>query len=377
MVLVRKINGGFVVEDEQERLCWLGLHTTPGIGSRRTLALVAHFGSAREAWQAKPEQLQNARILDTSTCQALLQRRTRTNLAALALAWRKRGIYFCTVRDAEYPAPLTSLYDPPAVLYYRGHLPTWTKTIAVVGARHCSSAGRKAAFQLAAALAAAGVVVVSGAARGIDTAAHQGALTQGITAAVLGCGVDVVYPPENGALLQEITHRGAVISEYPPGTRPAPGHFPMRNRLISGLAQGVLIVEAGEKSGALITADCALEQGRDVFAVPGNIFVPQSQGTNNLIKQGAKLVDRVEDILAEYGWPERPKPAVPPVALSAEERLVYENLLPDAPLTLEEVIQRTELPASQAAGTLLQLELKGLILQQPGQQYMRLTREVE
>lgn len=362
--------------DEQERLYWLGLHTTPGIGNRRTIALVEHFGSARQAWQADDQQLQAVGLLNGAARQNLLARRGKVDLVALADSWRQRGIEFCTLQDAVYPAPLAAIYDPPAVLYYRGRLPAWDKAVAVVGTRRCSTAGRKAAAQLAAALAAAGVVVVSGAARGIDTAAHQGALTQGQTVAVLGCGVDVAYPPENRQLLQDITRRGAVLSEYPPGTKPAPGQFPIRNRIISGLCRGVLVVEAGRKSGALITADCALEQGRDVFAVPGGMFAVQSQGANNLIKQGAKLVDTVEDILDEYGWRGTALETAAP-ALSPEERLVYDALHDDTPVTLDDIIGQTSLSASQAACVLLQLELHGLVMQQPGQQYLRLAREVK
>ena len=362
--------------EEQEGLYWLGLHTTPGIGNRRTIALVEHFGSARRAWQAEEQQLQAAGVLTETVRHSLRHRREKVDLAALAASWQERGIEFCTLPDAAYPAPLAAICGPPAVLYYRGQLPDWHRAVAVVGTRRCSTAGRNTALQLAAALAAAGVVVVSGAARGIDTAAHQGALTQGRTVAVLGCGVDVAYPPENRPLLQDIARRGAVLSEFPPGTKPAPGQFPIRNRLISGLCRGVLVVEAGRKSGALVTADCALEQGRDVFAVPGGIFAAQSQGANNLIKQGAKLVDTVEDILDEYGWRRAAVTTAAP-ALSPEERLVYDALHDAAPATLDDIAGQTSLPVSRAACVLLQLELQGLVLQQPGQQYLRLAGEVK
>lgn len=361
---------------EEERLYWLGLHTTSGVGNRRTIALVEHFGSARQAWRADEVQLQASGILTGAARQNILARREQTDLAALAASWRRRGIEFCTLRDAVYPPPLTAIYDPPAVLYYRGRLPAWDKAIAVVGTRRCSTAGRRTAIKLAADLAAAAVVVVSGAARGIDTAAHQGALTAGATVAVLGCGVDVAYPPENRALLQEITRSGAVLSEFPPGTRPAPGQFPVRNRIISGLCRGVLVVEAAEKSGALITADCALEQGRDVFAVPGGVFADRSRGANNLIKQGAKLVDSAADILDEYGWRATAAPAAAPV-LSPDERLVYDAVRADVAVTLDDIAAQTSLPVSRAACVLLQLELQGLVQQQPGQQYLRLAGEVK
>ena len=247
-------------------------------------------------------------------------------------------------------------------------MPSHDNLIGIVGARRATAYGRNAAKSLAMALAEAGFWIVSGAARGIDTAAHLGALEQGNTIAVLGCGVDISYPPENMQLLNRIAAAGAVLSEYSPGTPPTPGLFPARNRLISGLARGVVIVEAGEKSGALITADAALEQNRDVFAVPGSIFSEQSRGTHALIKQGAKLVDCVAAILEEYQVEYIEKKALPPMGPDATT--VYHALSPDRPSSLEEIVMQTNLTAANVSYILLQFELQG-IAQADGQRYVQ------
>jgi len=226
-------------------------------------------------------------------------------------------------------------------------------------------------------LARAGIVVVSGLARGIDSAAHQGALdAAGPTVAVLGCGVDVVYPPENRRLAEKIAAAGAVVSEYPPGAKPEPWHFPVRNRIISGMAKATVVVEAGERSGALITADLALEQGRDVLAVPGNVSSPVSKGPNRLIKQGARLVEDVADILEEIGvgalfkvetGKTRPLPR-----LTEEEETVYRLLSPE-PVHLDEIIGRSGLAAQEVLAGLMFLEIKGLVRQLPGKFYVLRT----
>jgi DNA processing protein len=284
-----------------DNLYLAALLMTPNLGSARVKSLLERFGSAKEIWHANQNDLSTSGCLDATTCNNLLFHREKIQIHALADKWAEQAIKICSIYDADYPELLRHIVNPPLILYYRGNLPATNKIIAMVGSRHASAYGKNIAQMMADELTNAGFAVVSGAARGIDTAAHLGALSQGSTFAVLGCGVDVCYPPENAKMLRQIADQGAVITEYSPGTPPHPMHFPARNRIISGLARGVIVVEAAAKSGALITADFALEQGRDVFAVPGSIFSTNSKGTHKLIKQGAKLVENVNDILEEYG----------------------------------------------------------------------------
>jgi DNA processing protein len=334
-----------------------------------------YFGGAKQVWEADANKLLSTGLLDVKTCNNLLEHREKIDVQNLAEERARKGIQVCTIFDSEYPCLLRNIFNPPIILYYRGVLPVFEhNTIAVVGARRASAYGKNAAVMLAAALAEQGIWVISGAARGIDTAAHRGALKQGRTVAVLGCGVDVIYPPENGPLLNEIVQSGAVISEYPPGTPAHPGFFPARNRIISGLSLGTVVVEAAEKSGALITADFALEQGRDVFAVPGSIFSQQSKGTHNLIKQGAKIVGTVEDILEEYGLAENAAAAARS-CLTGEEERICSVLNYEEPQGMEEIIMKSKLTPSVAAYLLLQLELRGLVAECGGQRYIRTAGE--
>ena len=238
-----------------ETMYLAALQMVPGIGNARIKALIAHFGCARQAWLAERRDLFLSRryLVDSILGERLVSLRGKLDPEALGAAWSKQGIGVCALTDLEYPALLRNTYHPPYVLYYRGTLPAAKDLVAVVGSRKASAYGKNVAESLGAGLAGAGIGVVSGAARGIDTAAHTGALTQGqgYTVAVLGCGVDVVYPAESGKLLKEIAERGCVLSEYSPGTPARPGQFPARNRIISGMARGVAVVEAAERSGAL------------------------------------------------------------------------------------------------------------------------------
>ncbi|HWI54939.1 MAG TPA: DNA-processing protein DprA, partial [Desulfobacteria bacterium] len=256
-----------------------------------------------------------------------------------------------------------------------------SSSFAIVGARKATYYGLSAAESIAGDLSRAGVCVVSGMARGIDAAAHRGALTgAGATAAVLGCGVDVVYPKENKRLMDEIIEKGIVLSEFPPGTSPAAGNFPQRNRIIAGLSQGLMVVEAAEKSGSLITADFALEQGRDVFAVPGLVTSPLNRGAHRLIKQGARLVESAFDILEEMGLNNcfstsennilAEKPKITVNDLTSDERRIY-NITSDIPISSEVIIQKSGSSAGDVLSILLTMELKGLITQLPGQLYAR------
>jgi len=285
------------------------------------------------------------------------------------------GIRVVTWDEEAYPAMLRHIHNPPYVLYYRGQIDCLAGTaIALVGSRLASYYGKNTARKLGRELAARGIVVVSGLARGIDSEAHRGALETGQTVAVLGCGLDVVYPPENKKLYSEIADNGAVVSEFPCHIGPEPGNFPMRNRIISGLCRGVVVIEAQEKSGALITADFALEQGRDVFAVPGPINSKSSVGTNNLIKQGAKLVSSLEDIIEEYEdvastlSGELAQPVLP--LLSREENQILESIEND-PGHFDYLLERTGLNIGQLSTLLLQLELRGIITALPGNYYIK------
>lgn len=357
-----------------EQFYLAALQMVPGIGSSRIKTLVDFFGSARQAWLADQGDLFLSKCLDYTVCNNLLSQRDKIDVYNLAEKLLKKNISLCSLRDQHYPSLLRNIFNPPYLLYYRGTLPASDKLIAIVGARKATAYGKNAAAMLAAALAAADIGIISGAARGIDTAAHQGALEQGSTIAVVGSGLDSCYPPENAGLLARIAETGAVISEYAPGVPAHPGHFPARNRIISGLCRGVIVVEAAEKSGSLITADLALEEGRDVFAVPGSIFAGNSKGTNRLIKMGAKLVDSAADVMEEYGWKICLANTVSP-ELSKDEQAVYNILSYDSPIEVEEIVTKLNVLPATAAYILLQLSLQGLTVEHSGQRYTLAARE--
>ncbi|MDF2635805.1 MAG: protecting protein DprA [Pelosinus sp.] len=363
------------VGGKMEKIYLAALQMVSGIGNARLKGLVSFFGSAQQAWTANKRELFTCGYLDETIYNKLLIHREKIDIYTLACDWKKKGIKLCTYSDPEYPQLLLNTFKPPQVLFYRGVLPITDNLIAIVGARKATSYGKNIAQFLATELTAAGIWVVSGAARGIDTAAHQGALLkEGYTIAVLGCGVDVNYPPENGKLINQIAECGAVVSEYAPGTIAHPGHFPARNRIINGLSRGVVVVEAAERSGALITADFALEEGRDVFAVPGSIFSAASKGTHRLIKQGAKLIDSAADILEEYNLVAAPKePEL--VELTAEEAMVYDSLTYENPLGVEEIAVKTQLGITVITYILLQFELRGLATEHSGRRYLRCAKE--
>lgn len=289
-----------------------------------------------------------------------------------------------TFLDADYPARLRTIPDPPPLLYVSGQLSAADQyAVAIVGARRATVAGRLVTEELSRELASAGLTIVSGLARGVDAAAHRGALAAGgRTIAVLGCGIDRTYPPEHQTLRRQIEASGAVISELPLGSQPLGYHFPRRNRIISGLSLGVIVTEAAAQSGSLITAKLAADQGREVFAVPGFVKAEHSRGPNGLIKQGAKLVERVEDVIEEL-LPQldasrrdrvllrlfTPAPARPP--LGPEEARLCELLL-NEPIHIDHLIEQTNLPAADVAALLLSLELKGWARQLPGPSYVRI-----
>jgi DNA processing protein len=277
-----------------------------------------------------------------------------------------------TPHDAGYPVALRTIPDPPQALYVRGRLrPEDAAAVAVVGARRASAYGVAAAEWLGRELARCGVTVVSGLARGVDGAAHRGALAAGgRTIAVLGCGPDVVYPPEHVDLMARVIEAGAVISEFPPGTEPLPPYFPQRNRIISGLSLGVVVVEGRERSGALVTADCALQQGREVFAVPGSIFAATSYLPHRLIQEGAKLVTTVADVLNELRLPHaQPQSPGKDAGLAGTEAAVFAQLSLD-PQHIDVLAVRCDLPVAEVGRALLALELKGMVRSLAGQRYV-------
>jgi len=356
---------------------WVGFNIVPGIGPARLQKLLDHFGDAESAWHAAPLELARAG-LDRKSLQNLLAMRGKLDLDAEMRRIEDAGAHVLTLQDENYPRLLRQIHLPPPVLYVRGScLPEDEWAIAVVGTRRAKAYGREVTRYLAGGLARNGITVVSGMARGIDSQAHRTALEAGgRTIAVLGSGIDIIYPHENVDLAQDIVNRGALMTEYPLGTKPDRRNFPPRNRIISGLTLGTLVTQAGEGSGALITAYFALEQGREVFAVPGSLLDRGSSGTNRLIQQGeAKLVLNVEDILEELN--------LTMVSQQAEVRAVVpENQtealllkhLSEEPVHVDELGRASGLPIAQVSGTLALMELKGLVRQTGAMNYV-LARE--
>ncbi len=351
---------------------WLGFNLVRGIGPMKVRALLDHFGDLEAAWHAAAAELRQAG-LDRRALSSLLTARPRLDLDAELGKLAQQGIKTLTWDDPDYPAHLRQIPDPPPLLYIRGELTSADEwAVAVVGTRRASAYGKTMTQRLVTDLALNQVTIVSGLARGIDAEAHRAALKAGgRTIAVLGCGLDLIYPPEHRNLAREVVERGALIGEYALGTHPEASNFPPRNRIISGLSLGVLVVEAGLKSGALITADYAADQGRDVFAVPGNLFVRSSAGTNRLIQEGAKLVMGAEDILEELN--------LMMVAQQAEVRAVVPESQTEAlllqylslePVHVDEISLQSGLPIADVTSNLALMELKGMVRQVGGMNYV-------
>ncbi len=352
---------------------WVGLSLVPGIGPAKFRRLVESLGSPEAAWKARPALLAEVG-LDRRTIEALVAARVRVDLEREMEKLQRLEVTMLTLEDPDYPRPLRNIADPPPVLYLRGELlPGDELAVAVVGTRMPTVYGRQAAELFARGLAENGVTVVSGLAKGIDTHAHRAALEGGgRTLAVLGSGLDIIYPGENRKLAAEIAERGAVVSEFPLGTQPDGVNFPRRNRIISGLSLASLVVEAGETSGALITAEFALEQGRDVFAVPGNIFSPASRGPNRLISEGAKPACELRDLLEELNLEtaveqREARGAIP----ESETEVAVLRCLGHEPLHIDEIRRAVCLPMAVVSSTLTMLELKGLARQAGGMNYVR------
>jgi len=357
---------------------WVGFNLVRGIEAVRLQALINHFGDAASAWMGTPEDLRAAG-LGTKVVGRLIEVRKDVDLDRLWDKINSQGIRILTWEDEAYPPRLKDIDHPPPILYVRGEfLPEDHYAVAIVGTRKVSSYGRQVTEDISSFLASNGVTVISGLARGVDAIAHSAILKSGgRTDAVLECGVDRIYPPENRALAEQIMARGALISDYPIGTAPESSNFPPRNRIISGLSLAVIVIEAGETSGALITAEFAAEQGREIFAVPGNILAPQSRGTNKLIQNGAIPLLTPQDLLqalnlTRVGEEKAARKILP--ANEVEAQVL--NALGNEPLHVDELRIQTGLPVEKVSAALVMMELKGLVRQVGGMQYVA-VREVQ
>lgn len=350
----------------------MGFNIVPGIGPARLKKLLDYFGDAEKAWHAAPLDLARAG-LDRKSLQSLIASRDGLDLDAELRRIEDAGVQVLTLQDETYPRLLRQINLPPPVLYLKGsYLPDDEWAVAVVGTRHAKTYGREVTRYLAGDLARNHITVISGLALGIDAEAHRAALeANGRTIAVLGSGLDIIYPSENSGLAGDIVASGALITEYPLGTKPDRGNFPPRNRIISGLGLGTVVVEASASSGALITADFAAEQGRDVFAVPGPIFARTSQGTNSLIQQGAKLVRNAADILEELNLTMVSEQAQARTVLPENdtEALLLEYLSAD-PVHVDALGRAAQLPIAEVTSTLALMELKGMVRQVGGMSYV-------
>jgi DNA processing protein len=360
-----------------EKRYWVGFNLVKGIGAVRLKALIDHFGDLTLAWQAPMEALQAAG-LSLKLAERVTQIRAKVDLEKYMARVASQGIQILTWDDELYPQRLKEIDQPPPVLYLRGTLiaeDDWA--VAVVGTRRVSAYGRQVAEELAAFLASNGVTVISGLARGVDAIAHQAALKAGgRTIAVFGCGVDRIYPPEHTQLAGRIITSGAVISDYAPGTPPEASNFPPRNRIISGLSMATVVVEAGETSGALITAQFAVDQGRDVFAVPGNILAAQSKGTNRLIAQGANPLLSARDLLDVLDLTRvTEQREVRKILPGNEIEAQLLSVLTHEPLHMDIIRNRTGLPIERVSATLVMMELKGLVRQVGGMNYVAIREE--
>lgn len=357
-----------------DKCYWVGFNLVKGIGAVRLQALREHFGDLSLAWQAPLDALQAAG-LSHKIAERVIQARASVDLEGFMEQIAAQGIQVLTWEDEAYPSRLKEIDQPPPILYLRGELTTedsWA--VAVVGTRRVTAYGRQVTEELASYLAQNGVTVVSGLARGVDAISHQAALKAGgRTLAVMGNGVDRIYPPENRALAEQILANGALLSDYAPGTPPEGANFPPRNRIISGLSLAVVVVEAGETSGALITAQFAVDQGREVFAVPGNILAPQSKGTNRLIQDGARPLLSARDVLEALNLTRVSEQRLVRKVLPADEvEMEVLNVLAHEPMHVDEIRNRTGLPIERVSATLVMMELKGFVRQVGGMNYVAL-----
>ena len=364
---------------------WIALALTPGLGPRLAGKLLREFGSPDAIFEASLTSLE-AQHLPAAVAQAIHSRQPLSAAAKEIAQAEQLGCKMLTWDEPEYPRLLREIYDPPPLLYVRGNIELLSRhSISIVGARRPTPYGNQMAERLGRDLAARGLVIVSGLARGIDACAHHGALSTpaGTTIAVLGCGIDVVYPKENKKLFEEIEKRGAIVSEFAMGSFPGAQNFPIRNRVIAGMSLGVVCVEGAQYSGSLITSRLGMEFGREVFAVPGNVTQPMSFGPNQLIKQGAKLVTGWEDVVEELPTPVRAellpvetpssqeRAALVQESLGPAERVLYDLLSVDAARPVDDLVEISGLTSSEVLATLFDLELKGVVRQLPGKQFLK------
>jgi DNA processing protein len=365
------LHGTGVIKME-ERAYWVGLNLVNGVGAVRFRKLLDHFGDPRSAWEAHPDQLR-ASGLPEKVVENFIATRASASLPEIWDHLQSQEIDLITWEDENYPARLKKISTPPPVLYSRGEIVSQDQwAIAIVGTRRVTPYGLQVTEDIASFLARNGVTVVSGMALGVDSIAHRAALDAGgRTIAVLGSGVDVIYPPENRGLSEEIIARGALISDYSLGTPPDANNFPPRNRIISGLSIAVVVVEAGQRSGALITASFAADQGREVFAVPGKIHAPQSKGPNRLIRDGAHPLLAPEDLLQALNLTMVAEHQTARVVLpsDATEAALY-NVLGFEPMHIDEVGSLSGLPIEKVSATLALMELKGMVRQVGSMQYV-------
>lgn len=358
---------------------------TPGLGARTAGKLLREFGSPAAIFDASLTTLE-AQRLPAAVAQALHSRQPLSDAARELAAVQAHGCRLLTWDEPQYPSRLREIYDPPPLLYVIGNAELLNKhSIAIVGARRPTPYGNQMAERLGKDLAQRGLAIASGLARGIDACAHKGALSTpgGITIGILGCGIDVIYPKENRKIFAEIERRGVIATEFPMGTFPAPQNFPIRNRMIAGISLGVVVVEGAQYSGSLITARLAMEFGREVLAVPGNVTQPMSFGPNLLIKQGAKLVAGWEDVVEELPTPVRAellpvemasqeeRTALITGQLSPSERILYGLLGTDEARPVDDLVELSGLSSSEVLATLFDLEMKGVVRQLPGKQFLK------
>ncbi|MFC1867221.1 DNA-processing protein DprA [Thermodesulfobacteriota bacterium] len=350
----------------------------PGLGNIACKNLLDRFGDPEKVFQANISELTDVAGIRKDVALNIAGKKYKGDPQRELRKAKSQGVRVITYSDPAYPRALKEIYDPPMLLYLKGKdIPYTTTFIAVVGSRNATHYGLKAAEKIGQGLARRGLGVVSGMARGIDSASHWGCLRGlGFTIAVLGTGIDIIYPGSNKNLFQQITKKGTVISEFSMGTPPAPNNFPIRNRIISGLSRGVVVVEATKNSGSLITASLALEHGREVFAVPGSIESFKSTGCHFLIKQGARLIENSDDILEELGlnYPYKPKTdtfkqaSMPP--MDESERTIY-DIIGDYPMHIDQIARHGKLEPGEVSSTLMRMELKGMIRQLPGKMFVR------
>jgi DNA processing protein len=351
---------------------WVGFTLIPGIGRARIAKLTRYFGSMEAAWRANAAELEAAEM-DTKLVRSILAYRPKLSLDDEMAKLEQHKVAAITIEDSAYPAMLKEISDPPAVLYVKGGFAQQDElSLSVVGTRYPTYHGRAAAEQLSGDLARNGITIISGLAKGIDSVVHRAALDAGgRTIAVLGCGLDIIYPSQHITLSRDIAEHGALVSEYPLGTPPKREHFQMRNRIMSGMSLGVLVVEGKDDSGARITAERALEQDRDIFAVPGSILSPMSSLPNRLIKDGAKLVQNAEDILQELNLTiavqyTAAKEFIPATEI---ESAILQHLSSE-PTHIDEVGRLCNLPIAAVSSTLAMMELQGMVKQTGGMNYI-------